>query len=161
MSFSSPFLLATALMLPVLARLLPATPAGEPRRASLIEADVRQTLLSYHHARQVGDSAAAIAAFTPSARIVDQTERPVHSRYVYLTGCRGWCRPAPPLQNYQVSILPDSARALAVETYCLSEPVSRAARRRQRRCYTAISVLLCQRGQWLISSRTLSWQAPH
>ncbi|TYZ07287.1 hypothetical protein FY528_15850 [Hymenobacter lutimineralis] len=126
----------------------------------MVEAAVRQTLLVYRRARQAGDSAAAVAAFTPSGWIVNQAERPVRARFVRLAGCRGWCRPAPLPQDYQVSVLPDSARALAVETYCLSEPVSAAARRRRRRCYTVISVLTCQQGQWLIHSQTLSCRRP-
>ena len=158
-----PTLLAKTLVLPALAAplLLAPAPAAGPCRAPSVEADVRQTLLAYRRARQVGDSAGAIAAFTPSAWTVDQAERPVHSRFVRLAGCRGWCRPAPLPQGYQVSVLTESARALAVETYGLSEPVSPAARRHQRRCYTAVSVLTCRQGQWLINSQTVSEQLPN
>ncbi len=161
-ALSNLFLLAAALVLPALAvpLLLAGAPAGEPSRPSSVEADVRQTLLAYRHARQVGDSAAALVAFTLSAWTVDRAERPGHARFVRLAGCRGWCRPALPLQDYRVRVLTDSTRSLAVETYCLSEPVSAAARRQVRRCYTAVSVLTCQQGQWLIDSQTLSGQLP-
>ncbi|TGE22560.1 hypothetical protein [Hymenobacter metallicola] len=163
MPFPTPFLLVLALALPALAApLLLGTPvAQEPSRLCSVEADVQQTLLAYRHARQVGDSVAALTAFTPSAWTVDQAEKPVHSRFVRLAGCRGWCRPGPLLQDYQVSVLSDSTRALAVETYCLSAPVSGTARRHQRRCYTAVSVLTCRQGQWLIASHTLSGQLPN
>ena len=163
MAFPASSLLATVLVLLALAAplLLAPAPATGPSRAPSVEADVRQTLLAYRRARQVGDSAAAIAAFTPTAWTVDQAEWPVHSRFVRLAGCRGWCRPAPLPQDYQVSVLTDSARALAVETYCLSEPVSPAARRHRRRCYTAVSVLTCRQGQWLIDSQILSGQLPN
>jgi hypothetical protein len=160
MSFIVPSLLILLLVLPALAApRLPPTDGPTPARS--VEADVRQALLAYRHARQVGDSAAAIAAFTPAAWTVDQAEKPVHSRFVRLAGCRGWCRSTPRPQHYEVSVLTDSTRALAVETYCLAEPVSPAAQRRQRRCYTAVSVLTYQQGQWLIDSQTLSRPLPN
>ena len=133
--------------------------AGTPRPTRRVgpapptAADVTSTIRTFRQAVAAGDSARARAAFTPSAWILDETERPLHRRPVGQAGCRGWCRPAPPLRAYQLEVLMDSAAALAVETYRAAGGVF-PTRRRHLHEYTVVSVLTRQSGQWRISSQT-------
>lgn len=135
--------------------------AGVPRPARRVgpapstAEDVASTMRAFRQAVAAGDSAQVRAAFTPSAWILDETERPLHRRPVGQAGCRGWCRPAPPLRAYQLQVLPDSAAALTVETYRATARVSPARRRHQMHDYTVVSVLTRQGGQWRISAQTL------
>jgi hypothetical protein len=115
-----------------------------------------RTMRAFRHAVATGDSAAAVAVFTRAAWLLDHTEHPAHPRFVRLAGCRGWCRPAPPLGHYQVSVLPGPDSAVVVETYCRDTPVSARRRRVSAPGYTAVSVVVRQRDKWLISSQTLS-----
>jgi hypothetical protein len=130
------------------------------RDAAPAEAAVLLTMVTFRQAIALGDSAVADAAFTRSAWIQDAATCPARWDYVHLAGCRGWCRPAPPLRHYQVSVLADSTTALAVETYSQLEPVSRRTHRGRWGAYTAVSVLVRQHSRWLISTQTVSHQPP-
>lgn len=127
-------------------------PAPGSAPAPSDEANVLAAMTALRQALAAGDSARAQAAFTRSAWILDESERPLHHRPVRQSGCRGWCRPGPPLTHYQLAVLPDSATALAVETYRYGTPV--ASRRVRGQQYTTVSVLCRQEGRWLISSQT-------
>lgn len=129
--------------------------ARRPGPSSSTEADVSAVITAFRQALAAGDSARARAAFTRSAWILDETERPLHRRFVGQAGCRSWCRPVPPLQAYRLRVLPDSVAALAVETYRATFRVSPAHRRRRVHEYTVVSVLTQQDGQWRISAQTL------
>jgi hypothetical protein len=117
-------------------------------------------MATFRQAVAAGDSAVADAAFTRSAWIQDAATRPSRRDYMHLMGCRGWCRPAPPLRDYQISALADSTTALAMETYSPLEPVSSSAHYGRWIAYTAVSVLVRQHNRWLISTQTVSRQLP-
>ena len=117
------------------------------------QAAIEQTISAFRRAVTAGDSAAALALFTPAAWTLDERERPLHRRPVRQSGCRGWCRPGPSLARYHLAVLPDSATALAVETYRAKAPVDRRVRRRTQE-YTVVSVLCRQGVEWRISSQT-------
>lgn len=129
--------------------------AGLSRRDAPTEAAILLTMRTFRHAVAVGDSAAAVALFTRAAWLLDQTEPLPKHRFVHLAGCRGWCRPASPLRQYRVSLLPGPDTAVVVETYYRDTPVSTRRRRVPGQGYTAISVVVRQHDQWLISSHTL------
>ncbi|MCI1189788.1 nuclear transport factor 2 family protein [Hymenobacter sp. DH14] len=135
--------------------MLGATPRPAPGvgPAPSDEANILAAMAAFREALAAGDSARVQAAFTRSAWLLDESERPLHHRPVRQNGCRGWCRPGPPLTHYQLTVLPDSATALAVETYRYGTPV--ASRRARGQQYTAVSVLSRQGSRWLISSQTL------
>ncbi|GAB3323071.1 hypothetical protein GCM10027511_31660 [Hymenobacter humi] len=151
--------------IPRLAEAQPGNPAGPPRSRAVCSGDAAQTeaavvnvMTAYRRALAAGDSVRALALFSRSAWILDETERPLRRRLVRQPGCRGWCRPTGPLRQYQLRVLPDSAAALTVETYRAAGPVSSPRLRHVPNEYTVVSVLSCQDGQWRISSQTLYWQ---
>jgi hypothetical protein len=137
-------------------------PGGVPRAAGFRtseaspEAAIMRTMRAFRHAVATGDSAAAVAVFTRAAWLLDRTEYPAHPRFVRLAGCRGWCRPSPPLGHYQMSVLPGADTVIVVETYRRDSLISTRRRRVPAPGYTAVSVVVRQREQWLISSQTLS-----
>lgn len=130
--------------------------AGFRRSKASPDAAVQHTMRTFRHAIATGDSAAAVAVFTRAAWLLDHTEHPAHPRFVRLAGCRGWCRPSPPLGHYQLSVLPGADTVIVVETYRRDSLISTRRRRVPAPGYTAVSVVVRQREQWLISSQTLS-----
>lgn len=156
--------LSLAVYLPLASVLLSFSSAGVPNgvqtagsrlRDEPTEAGALRTMRTFRQAVAVGDSAAALAVFTRAGWLLDQTEPSPKRRFVHLAGCRGWCRPSPALGQYQVSVLPGTDTAMVVETYCRDTPVSARRRRLPAQGYTAISVVVRQHDQWLISSQTL------